>query len=78
MISDTSSNAEFQRVYNDTPKEKANYLVDTFSNISSKKKVSEKMAIEQAVKAVDELIKELGTKYWYEVRAELLQRAKDV
>jgi len=78
MISDTSSNAEFQRVYEITPEKKADYLVDIFSNINSRKKISEKMAVEQAIKAVDELITEIGSKYWYDVRAELVQRTENL
>ena len=78
MISDTSSNAEFQRVYEISPEEKADYLVDIFSNINSRKKISEKMAVEQAIKAVDELIAEIGSKYWYDVRAELVQRTENL
>jgi hypothetical protein len=76
MISDTSSNQDFERVYDHTPKQRAEYLVDIFTNITSRKKVSEKIAVDNAIKAVDELIKEIGSKYWYDVRKELEKKAE--
>jgi hypothetical protein len=53
-----------------TPKEKAKELVERFIN-SDSMIFSLKGAKECALIAVDELIKQTGSKYWYDVKLEI-------
>ena len=58
-----------------TPKQKANELFEkiyfTLPNDLSNK-VSDYTAQELALILIDELIKETGSKYWYEVKKEII------
>jgi hypothetical protein len=57
-----------------TPKDKAMELVNNFWHVEpleDQEGMEVKMAIECALIAVDELIKETGSKYWYEVKQEI-------
>ncbi len=56
-----------------TPKEKAIELVIKFGDYTLQESWQSKnyFAIECALIAIDELIKETGKKYWYEVKHEL-------
>lgn len=56
-----------------TPKEKAEELVDKFINTFYKTQdfVWKSTAKHCALIAVDELIKETGSKYWYDVKQEI-------
>lgn len=71
MRSDISSDAEYVRSYDVSPKEKADYLIDIFMNINGKKKLPMSMAIDSAIKTTDELITATASKFWYDVRREL-------
>jgi len=55
-----------------TPKEKAEELVDKFKlNTGANTKINIYVAKQCALIAVDELIKETGSKYWYDVKKEI-------
>jgi hypothetical protein len=56
------------------PKEKAEQLVHKFWHIEPLEScdgMEYKMALDCALIAVDELIKETGSKYWYDVKQEI-------
>lgn len=54
------------------PKQKAEELIDKFQNVIIDTYLSQfKNAKECALLAVEELIKETGKKYWYDVKLEI-------
>lgn len=57
-----------------TPKEKARELYEKFSGFIPQKSWASKnySAMECALIVIDELIKETGSKYWYEVKKEII------